>query len=75
MLVTPVLLAGGSVVLMKSFDPGQWLRLAAEHRATVGLLVPTMIYAVLDHPDLDSTDLTGLGTVMYGASPMSPTRR
>lgn len=74
MMVTPVLLAGGSVVLMKAFDPGEWLRLAAEERATIGLLVPTMIYAVLDHPDLARTDLSSLQTVMYGASPMSPTR-
>ena len=33
-----------------------------------------MIYAVLDHPDLDGTDLSALQTIMYGASPMSPTR-
>ena len=33
-----------------------------------------MIYAVLDHPDLDRSDLTALQTVMYGASPMSPSR-
>ena len=74
MLVTPVLLSGGTVVLMRAFDPGQWLHLAAEQRITLGLLVPTMIYAVLDHPDLDRTDLSALQTVMYGASPMSPTR-
>ena len=59
---------------MRAFDPGEWLHQAAAHRATVGLLVPTMIYAVLDHPDLDGTDLSALQTVMYGASPMSPTR-
>ncbi|MFV0308668.1 MAG: AMP-binding protein [Desertimonas sp.] len=74
MLVTPVLMSGGTVVLMKSFDPGQWLRVAAEQHITLGLLVPTMIYAVLDNPDLDATDLSALQTVMYGASPMSPTR-
>ena len=74
MLVTPVLLSGGTVVLMRAFDPAQWLHLAAAERITLGLLVPTMIYAVLDHPDLDRTDLTALQTVMYGASPMSPSR-
>ena len=36
MLVTPVLLAGGTVVLMRSFDPGEWLRLAAAQRITLG---------------------------------------
>jgi acyl-CoA synthetase (AMP-forming)/AMP-acid ligase II len=33
-----------------------------------------MIYAVLDHPDLDRADLSSLETIMYGASPISPTR-
>ncbi|MGG6498907.1 UNVERIFIED_CONTAM: AMP-binding protein, partial [Bacteroidetes bacterium 56_B9] len=38
------------------------------------LLVPTMIYVLLDHPDLDRTDLSSLELLLYGASPMSPTR-
>lgn len=74
MMVTAVLLSGGTVSLMKAFDPGQWLREVTQRQATIGLLVPTMIYAVLDHPDLDGADLSSLHTVMYGASPMSPTR-
>jgi fatty-acyl-CoA synthase len=74
MLLTPVLLSGGTVFLMKSFDAGTWLDQAAANRITLGLLVPTMIYAVLDHPELERTNLSALQTVMYGASPMSPTR-
>ncbi len=74
MLLTPVLLSGGTVFLMRSFDAGEWIAQAARHRITLGLLVPTMIYAVLDHPDLDGTDLSALETIMYGASPMSPSR-
>jgi fatty-acyl-CoA synthase len=74
MLITPTLLCGGTVVLHKSFDSGHWLTTVAAERITLGLLVPTMIYAVLDHPDLDRTDLTSLQTIMYGASPISPTR-
>src|SRR5262249_46132729 len=56
------------------FDPGAWLAAVAAERATLSLLVPTMIYAVLDHPDLARADLSSLETVMYGASPMSPAR-
>ena len=74
MLITPTLLAGGTVVLQKSFDPAAWLAAVASERISLSLLVPTMIYAVLDHPSLASTDLSSLETVMYGASPMSPTR-
>ena len=74
MLTVPTLLQGGTVVLHKSFDPGAWLATVAAEHITLGLLVPTMIYAVLDHPSLKGSDLASLQTVMYGASPMSPTR-
>jgi fatty-acyl-CoA synthase len=74
LLVTPTLLAGGTVVLHKAFDPGRWLETVAAERITLSLLVPTMIYAVLDRPELDRTDLTSLETIMYGASAISPTR-
>jgi len=74
MLITPTLMAGGTVVLQRGFDPERWLAEVASERATLSLLVPTMIYAVLDHPKLDVTDFAALETIMYGASPMSPTR-
>ena len=37
-------------------------------------LPPTLIYMVLDHPDLDATDLSSLQCFWYGAAPMSTTR-
>lgn len=74
MLITPTLLFGGTVVLQSSFDPARWLSELAQERATLALLVPTMIYAVLDHPDLDDTDFSALESILYGASPMSPAR-
>ena len=37
-------------------------------------MVPTMIYVLLDHPKLERTDLSSLELILYGASPMSPTR-
>ena len=74
MLVLPTLLRGGTVVLHRRFDPGAWLEAVAAERITTSLLVPTMIYAVLDHPALDRTDLSDLQLVMYGASPIAPTR-
>jgi fatty-acyl-CoA synthase len=38
------------------------------------MVVPTMLYALLDHPDFGSTDLSSLETVYYGAAAISPTR-
>ena len=74
MLITTTLLSGGTVVLQSSFDPARFIQAIDAERITLALLVPTMIYAVLDHPDLDRADLSSLETIMYGASPISPTR-
>lgn len=74
MLVTPTLLAGGTVSLMKSWDPHEWVDTVARDQATVSLLVPTMIYSLLDSGALDDADLATLETIMYGASPMAPAR-
>src|SRR5215471_7946811 len=74
MLIMPALLSGGTVILHRRFDPGAWLQAIEADHANVGLLVPTMIYALLDHPQLERTDLSSLQAVMYGASPIAPAR-
>ena len=73
-LVVPVLLRGGTIELMPRFDPGQFLAVVQRERINMSLLVPTMIYMLLDDPALPSTDLSSLELLIYGASPMSPTR-
>ena len=72
--VLPTLMRGGTVYLMKGFDPAELLATIAREKINFTLLVPTMIYVLLDHPDLDRTDLSSLELLLYGASPMSPTR-
>ncbi|WP_198543236.1 AMP-binding protein [Pseudofrankia sp. BMG5.36] len=72
--IVPVLHQGGSVVVLPRFDAGAVLDAIERHRITSVFLVPAMIYAILDHPRLDQTDLSSLQTVFYGASAMSPTR-
>jgi len=38
------------------------------------MLVPSMLYALMDHPDSHTRDLSSLETVYYGASAMNPVR-
>jgi fatty-acyl-CoA synthase len=73
-MLLPTLLRGGSLLLLPAFDPLEVLRAIERHRITCVLLVPTMIYALLDHPRLAEFDLSSLETVFYGASSISPTR-
>jgi fatty-acyl-CoA synthase len=72
--VTPSLLRGGTVYLLKGFEPEKFLATIEREKINFTLLVPTMIYVLLDHPKLDKTDLSSLELILYGASPMSPTR-
>jgi len=74
MLITPTLMAGGTIILQRGFDPSRWLIELCSERATLSLLVPTMIYVLLDHPGLDDADVSSLEAIMYGAAPMSPAR-
>jgi len=72
--VVPALLRGGTVHLLKGFEPEKFLATLERERINFTLVVPTMIYVLLDHPRLDKTDLSSLELILYGASPMSPTR-
>ncbi|MEU7813712.1 AMP-binding protein [Pseudonocardia sp. NPDC049154] len=58
----------GTYVLMPAFDAGSLLELIETYRGTITLLVPTMLTAVLTHPDLPKRDLSSLQSVMSGAS-------
>lgn len=73
--IGPMLMRGGSVVLVDKFEPGEFLRLIEKYQVTNTFLVPTMIYVLLDylreHPEID---ISSLEHVTYGAAPMSPTR-
>ena len=70
----PVLLLGGSLVVVPYFEPGLVLKTIEDERITATMLVPTMLYMLMDHPDFATRDLSSLETVYYGAAAMSPTR-
>ncbi|MBB4616302.1 AMP-binding protein [Sphingomonas abaci] len=73
-LALPILCHGGEIVIMAHPDIGDFLRLAERHRVTHSFLPPTLIYMLLDHPDLPATDLSALQCFWYGAAPISAAR-
>jgi fatty-acyl-CoA synthase len=70
----PTMIKRGSMVVLPGFEPGAVLAAIEKYRITCVLLVPTMIYALLDHPKRRDYDLSSLRSVYYGASSISPTR-
>ncbi len=73
-LCFPVLCLGGKIVVMRTPDVGAFLEHVERYQVTHTFLPPTLIYLVLDHPALASTDLSTLRCFWYGAAPMSATR-
>jgi fatty-acyl-CoA synthase len=70
----PTIVKGGEMVVLAKFDPAEVLKTIEEQKITATMLVPSMIYALMDHPDSHTRDLTSLETVYYGASAMNPVR-
>lgn len=73
-LCFPILARGGEIVIMPKPDVGRFLELIQAHAVTHTFLPPTLIYMVLGHPALYTTDLSSLQCFWYGAAPMSVAR-
>lgn len=63
----PFLLVGATVILLREFDADVVLRLLPEHRVSVILGVPTMLHALITHPDFARTDVSSVRLLYYGA--------
>ena len=70
----PTVAKGGRLVVLPGFDPAKVLETIEKERITATMLVPSMLYALMDHPDSHTRDLSSLETVYYGAAPINPTR-
>ncbi|MBK4739385.1 AMP-binding protein [Noviherbaspirillum pedocola] len=73
-IILPVLLRSGTFVMNKGFSPEKFFQIVAIHRITATFLVPTMLYVLLDHPELRHAKIDSLELIVYGAAPMNPTR-
>lgn len=72
--VLPVWMRGGTNVILGGFDPDRLLDSIERDRVTATLLVPTMLYVLLDNAPASGQDLSSLDTVVYGASPIGRQR-
>ncbi len=61
---------GRTLLVMRQFDPVEWMELAQEYRANRAMLVPTMLKQMMDHPRFGEFDLSSLSVITYGAAPM-----
>ena len=62
--------AGRKIVILRQFDPKEWLEAVHNEKVTHAFVVPTMMKQLIDHPDFSKFDLSSLQNVSYGGAPM-----
>ncbi len=72
--VLSALLQGAKITIEQGYDADRVAQLIETEKLTWMFMVPTMIYRLLDLPNLSDRDLSSLRTVVYGASPITPAR-
>jgi len=70
----PVLQKGGAFYVMQGFSPDEFFDMVEQHRITCTMLVPVMLYYLMDSPRAATADMSSMETIFYGASAMSPAR-
>ncbi len=70
----PVLQKGGAFYVMQGFSPDEFFDTVKQHKITCTMLVPVMLYFLLDSPRATDGSMESMETIFYGASPMSPAR-
>jgi acyl-CoA synthetase (AMP-forming)/AMP-acid ligase II len=70
----PILFKGGCTITMNDRSALTWCRTVEREKVTATLLVPSMLYRLLEVPETRDFDLSSLQTIYYGASPMSPAK-
>ncbi|MFB9262347.1 AMP-binding protein [Bradyrhizobium erythrophlei] len=70
----PTFFLGGTNVTLNQLDLEQWADTVEAERVTHSLLVPTVLYRLLELQRLRPRHFLSLRTILYGAAPMSPTK-
>jgi fatty-acyl-CoA synthase len=66
----PLLTIGGTVVLMRAWDPDRFLDLVRRHSVTLFFCVPAQFQMLLDAPGFPAADLSSVRFVTSGGAPL-----
>ena len=71
-LCIPILMAGGLVVVGRSFDPVEALQATNRHEATISLFVPTMYQAIIQTDYFKQSKFPSMRVFLSGGAPCPP---
>jgi acyl-CoA synthetase (AMP-forming)/AMP-acid ligase II len=71
LIYLPTVLAGGTLVLTRSFDALAFLGLVEKEKCTHAFLVPTQFIRIMDHPEFAHHDVSSIEILLSAAAPLS----
>lgn len=71
-LSIPILMAGGAVVVGRTFDAEKALRATDQYKATISLFVPTMYQAIIQTDYFKRSNFTSMRVFLSGGAPCPP---
>ncbi|KAJ3110977.1 hypothetical protein HDU96_006106 [Phlyctochytrium bullatum] len=71
-LMSGCVLSGGKLIMMEKWDPKVALGLIEKEKITSVGGVPTMLWQILEHPDLKKYNLSSVTTIFSGGAPLAP---
>lgn len=69
--IVNTMLMANPVVILESFSPQTFLEAVEKEKIADAVMVPTMIYRILEYPDLDKYDFSSIKLIGYGSAPMA----
>jgi len=61
-----------ALVTVRNFDADLAIRLIEEERVTLTNIVPTLMWAIIRHPEFSTRDVSSFHSVMLGGAPIPP---
>lgn len=63
-------LVGATHAFIPGFEPTAMMKAIEAYRVSLGLMIPTMLNMIINHPQFEEFDLSSIRCVLYGASPI-----
>jgi acyl-CoA synthetase (AMP-forming)/AMP-acid ligase II len=73
-LLFPVMFKGGCTLTMNDRSLLTWCNVVAQERVTGSMMLPSMLYRLLESPAARSVDLSSLEVMIYGGTAILPTK-
>ncbi len=70
LILIPTILTGGTLVIMRSFDPGSFLNHVSKAKCTHAFLVPTQFIRIMEHPAFNRYDTSSIDVLLSAAAPL-----